>query len=183
MIPVASYRLQLTPDFGFRKAADVIPYLADLGISHIYVSPIFKSRTGSRHGYDGVDYTCLNPELGSPEDFKTLAKTVTRHGLGWIQDIVPNHMAFDGENRCLMDVLEKGRASAWAGFFDITWDHPDPAMHGRVSAPFLGNPCYQCLKNGEIDLAYRNRRFFFTYYDRSFPLRAESCREGTAQGP
>ena len=177
MIPVASYRLQLTPDFGFREAVDVIPYLADLGISHIYVSPIFKSRSGSRHGYDGVDYTCLNPELGSHEDFKALAETVTSHGLGWIQDIVPNHMAFDEENSCLMDVLEKGRASAWAGFFDITWDHPDPAMHGRVSVPFLGSHCYQCLENGEIVIAYRNKRFLFTYYDRSLPLRAESCRE------
>ena len=115
-IPSATYRLQFTPEFGFAEAGEVLPYLHDLGISDIYASPIFHARAGSRHGYDVVDPNRLNPELGSDEAFASLIEQSRRQGLGWVQDIVPNHMAYDGQNRMLMDVLENGEASPFLRF-------------------------------------------------------------------
>ncbi|HZH85174.1 MAG TPA: alpha-amylase family glycosyl hydrolase, partial [Phototrophicaceae bacterium] len=105
-IPAATYRLQFTPDFGFREAEAVLPYLHELGITDIYASPIFYARPGSQHGYDVVDPNQLNPELGSDPQFQSLSDSAQRLGFGWLQDIVPNHMAYDGRNRMLMDVLE-----------------------------------------------------------------------------
>ncbi len=101
-IPTATYRLQFNPEFGFSAAQDIVDYLKNLGISDIYASPIFKARKGSTHGYDVVDPTQLNPELGGQDAFQPLIETVHHHGLGWLQDIVPNHMAYDGQNRYLM---------------------------------------------------------------------------------
>jgi (1->4)-alpha-D-glucan 1-alpha-D-glucosylmutase len=176
-LPVATYRIQLTPDFGFREAARITGYLADLGISHLYVSPIFKARSGSRHGYDGVDPHRLNLELGSPRDFEALTGEVRAHGLGWLQDIVPNHMAFDSENEMLMDVLENGRCSQYADFFDIDWDHPDPALHGRLSAPFLGESYGSCLGNGDIKIINDAQGFSVSFYDWKLPLGIESYSE------
>ena len=122
-IPIATYRLQFNPSFGFEDARRVVPYLASLGISHIYASPIFKARSGSQHGYDIVDPNQLNPELGTEDDFERLLQAVHENGMYWIQDIVPNHMAFDYQNEMLMDVLEHGRRSNIFHFFDITWEN------------------------------------------------------------
>ena len=97
-----------------------MPYLHDLGISDIYASPIFHARSGSMHGYDIVDPNRLNPELGSEEEFASLIERARHQGLGWVQDIVPNHMAYDGQNRMLMDVLENGEASTFASIFSIS---------------------------------------------------------------
>ncbi|MBU2522657.1 MAG: malto-oligosyltrehalose synthase, partial [Proteobacteria bacterium] len=104
-IPMATYRLQFNADFGFQTAAQVISYLADLGVSDVYAAPIFKAGKGSRHGYDITDANQLNPELGDLSAFETLMATVKTYRLGWLQDIVPNHMAFDPGNPMLMDVL------------------------------------------------------------------------------
>jgi (1->4)-alpha-D-glucan 1-alpha-D-glucosylmutase len=176
-IPIATYRIQLTPDFGFREAARIVGYLADLGISHLYVSPIFKARPGSRHGYDGVDAHRLNPELGAPGEFESLTAEVRRHGLGWIQDIVPNHMAFDPDNTLLMDILENGFHSKYAGFFDIDWDHPDPVLNGRLPAPFLGDPYAHCLEHGDIKIIYDIQGFKVAFYDWTLPLRFNTYAE------
>src|SRR5205085_3847089 len=100
--PLATYRLQFNPDFGFAAANSVIDYLAALGVSTIYASPIFKARRGSTHGYDVTDPNQLNPELGSTEEFEALIATVHHHDLTWLQDFVPNHMAYDSRNRMLM---------------------------------------------------------------------------------
>src|SRR4030043_1773672 len=116
-IPTATYRLQLNPAFGFQAAQPVISYLADLGISDLYASPIFKARKGSTHGYDIVDPNQLNPELGDRKDFDELITSVKNYNLKWLQDIVPNHMAFDSENTLLMDVLEHGKKSVYFDFF------------------------------------------------------------------
>ena len=123
-IPAATYRLQFTPDFGFRDAEAVLPYLHELGITDIYAAPIFYARPGSQHGYDVVDPNQLNPELGSEQQFASLSACARRLGFGWLQDIVPNHMAYDGRNRMLMDILENGQASPFFDFFDIDWQHP-----------------------------------------------------------
>lgn len=105
-IPKATYRIQFTSQFNFDNAKAIAAYLADLGISDLYASPIFKARSGSTHGYDVVDAAQLNPELGSTESFEALVSELQSLGMGWLQDIVPNHMAYSSENAYLMDVLE-----------------------------------------------------------------------------
>ena len=117
-IPLATYRLQFNPAFGFQKAKEILSYLDELGISDIYASPVFKAKAGSPHGYDVVDLNQLNPDLGSLDELQELTEDVRRLDMGWLQDIVPNHMAFDGENQMLMDVLENGRHSEFFDFFD-----------------------------------------------------------------
>lgn len=174
-IPCATYRLQFNSEFGFRKAQAVVAYLSELGISDIYASPIFAARKGSIHGYDVVDPTRLNPDLGSQKDFQALVGAVQSHGMGWLQDIVPNHMAVDGANLMLMDVLEHGRASECYDFFDIDWDHTYESMKGRLLAPFLGRSYCECLEDGEIKVKYGETGFTVHYYQWKFPLRIESC--------
>src|SRR5262249_9760495 len=121
-VPRATYRLQLNRDFRFVDAIDIVPYLADLGVSHVYCSPYLRARSGSRDGYDIVHDGELNPEIGSRADFDRFVATLKRHGMGQIFDTVPNHMAIMGAgNAWWMDVLENGPASAHAASFDIDW--------------------------------------------------------------
>ncbi|HEY9230961.1 MAG TPA: alpha-amylase family glycosyl hydrolase, partial [Blastocatellia bacterium] len=152
--PLATYRLQFTPDFGFAAAERVMDYLAALGISTVYASPIFKARPGSTHGYDVIDPNQLNPELGTAAAFESLIATVHRHDMTWLQDFVPNHMAYDSRNRMLMDVFEKGPGSPYFAFFDILWDHLRENLRGKVIAPFLGKPYGETLESGELRLQY-----------------------------
>jgi len=173
--PIATYRLQLRPEFGFAEAARIVPYLADLGISHIYASPIFRARPGSPHGYDGVDPNALNPELGSREDWQALVRRRQATGMGWIQDIVPNHMAFYGDNGLLVDILEHGPASRYRDYFDIDWHHPSEDLEGRIMAPFLGRRYRDCLQNGDIRIVYSAEGFAAVVYgEMRFPLGLES---------
>jgi (1->4)-alpha-D-glucan 1-alpha-D-glucosylmutase len=171
--PTASYRLQLNPSFGFRAAKEIVSYLDGLGISEIYASPIFKARRGSTHGYDIVDSTQLNPELGSVSDFEELVQERTRRGIGWIQDVVPNHMAFDHDNHMLMEVLENGPCP-YFHFFDIEWNHVYESIRGRLLAPFLGRFYWESLENGEIQLRYHHAGFTINYYQLALPLKIES---------
>ncbi|MFP5261119.1 MAG: malto-oligosyltrehalose synthase [Blastocatellia bacterium] len=173
-IPVATYRLQFNSDFGFRAAKKIIPYLAELGISTVYASPIFSARKGSTHGYDVTDPNRLNGELGTSEDFDDLIETVHQHGMGWLQDFVPNHMAYDSRNWMLMDVFEKGRASAYFGFFDIVWDHIRENLRGKVIAPFLGSPYGETLEKGELTVEYRDGTFRVKYYETTYPISIKS---------
>lgn len=138
-IPTATYRIQFYSGLKFEAARKIISYLVDLGITDIYASPIFKARAGSTHGYDVVDPTQINPELGTPEDFEALVKEIKKSDMGWVQDIVPNHMAYDSQNAWLMDVLENGPDSESFDFFDIEWDGTYEDIKGRVLAPMLGN--------------------------------------------
>ncbi|HKP14291.1 MAG TPA: malto-oligosyltrehalose synthase, partial [Blastocatellia bacterium] len=172
--PLATYRLQFSPDFGFTAAKGVVDYLAALGVSTLYASPIFKARRGSTHGYDVTDPTQLNPELGAAESFDSLVRAVQQHGLTWLQDFVPNHMAYDSRNRMLMDVFEKGPGSPYYAFFDILWDHLRENLRGKVIAPFLGKPYGETLESGELSLQYGNGNFSVKYYDSVYPLRIES---------
>jgi (1->4)-alpha-D-glucan 1-alpha-D-glucosylmutase len=173
-IPTATYRLQFNSQFGFQDAACIAGYMADLGISHVYASPIFKARKGSAHGYDGVDPNQLNRELGAKSDFKALHRQLARNKIGWLQDIVPNHMAYDYANRMLMDVLRNGSSSRYYGFFDITWDQPPKIAQKRLMAPFLGRRLDRCLKNGELKLRFDDSGFVVDYYQLSLPLKMES---------
>ena len=173
-IPSATYRLQFNSSFGFREAKEILPYLTSLGISDLYASPIFKARKGSTHGYDIVDPNQLNPELGDRKDFDELITSVKNYNLKWLQDIVPNHMAFDSENALLMDVLEHGKKSVYFDFFDIDWDHPYEDIKGRVLAPFLGKVYAECLEDGEIQLHYHQGHLTINYFNLCFPVRIES---------
>ena len=173
-IPTATYRIQFSPSFGFQSATAVVPYLAELGISDLYASPIFRAAKGSLHGYDVVDSNQLNPELGGFSDLEMLAAELRKHNMGWIQDIVPNHMAMDSENAILMDIMVNGCNSRYFNFFDVDWGDPPAGPNKRLLAPFLGKFYGECLEDGEIALTYGPDGFKVAYYDLSFPLRIES---------
>jgi (1->4)-alpha-D-glucan 1-alpha-D-glucosylmutase len=151
--PRATYRLQFHAGFGFDDARRLAPYLAQLGISHVYASPFLKARPGSTHGYDITDHTALNPELGSDADFAALVETLHRHGLGLILDFVPNHMGVGGaDNPLWLDVLEWGPSSAHAGWFDIDWEPDQPYLKDKVLIPFLGDQYGVALNGGALKL-------------------------------
>ncbi|MEO1394199.1 MAG: malto-oligosyltrehalose synthase [Cyanobacteria bacterium J06634_5] len=176
-IPVATYRLQFTPDFGFVQAKEIVDYLDQLGIADIYASPIFKSRSGSQHGYDVVDQNEINPELGGPGEFDSLIEELQERGMGWLQDIVPNHMAYDGQNQYLMDVLEHGPDSRYVDYFDIEWEHSYDDIQGKVLAPMLGDFYDRCLERGEIQLSYGSDGIKVNYYGLHFPVNVESYKD------
>ena len=171
---MATYRIQLNSSFDFQMAKNIVPYLADLGISDIYASPILKARKGSLHGYDVVDPNQLNPELGTNSRFEQLIRKLKAYGMGWLQDIVANHMAFDYENQMLMDVLENGQSSQYFSFFDIEWDHPYESIKRRLLAPFLGRFYGESLEEGEIKLRYARNGFRLHYYNQVLLLKVES---------
>ncbi len=168
--PRATYRIQFTPAFGFQALRAQLEYLRDLGMSHVYASPIFGARPGSTHGYDVVAPDRTNLELGSPKDLDDLLNAVRTVGLGWIQDIVPNHMAFDQTNAMLMDALEYGEASPYFRMFDIDWNHPYENMRGKLLAPLLGRFFGDCLEQGEIRLDFSGQGFCIRYYDHRLPI-------------
>jgi (1->4)-alpha-D-glucan 1-alpha-D-glucosylmutase len=173
-IPNATYRLQFHAGFNFEAAHAIVDYLSNLGISDLYASPIFVARAGSTHGYDVVDPTQINPEVGTPEQFDTLIENLQQRQMGWLQDIVPNHMAYDSHNQYLMDVLANGADSDAIEFFDIEWDHSYESFKGRVLAPLLGGLYGECLENGEIQLAYDETGLTVNYYSLQLPVRIES---------
>lgn len=173
-IPTATYRIQFTADFGFDSARNITQYLADLGISDLYASPIFKARAGSTHGYDVVDPTQINPELGAPESFELLVQELQKRNMGWLQDIVPNHMAYDSQNQWLMDVLENGPASNYVDYFDIAWNSPFEGNQEPILVPLLGNFYGECLEKGEVQLRYDQTGLSINYYSLCIPLKLES---------
>ncbi len=154
-VPRATYRLQFHAGFRFRDAAALASYLARLGISHVYASPWLKARPGSSHGYDIVDHTALNPELGEEADFRAMCDAFRRHGLGQILDFVPNHMGVGGaDNPWWLDVLEWGSDSAFAGWFDIDWDPDRRYLTGKLLVPFLGDQYGVVLESGQLCLRF-----------------------------
>ncbi|WP_061020321.1 malto-oligosyltrehalose synthase [Bradyrhizobium sp. CCH5-F6] len=154
-IPLATYRLQLTADFDFDKAAAVVPYLKALGITHLYASPVMKARKGSTHGYDTVDHGQFNPELGGEAGFARLSEALSRHDLGLIIDFVPNHVGVHfADNPWWLDVLEWGQASPHAVSFDIDWDQLAFRARGGVLLPILGSSYGDALEGGNIELRY-----------------------------
>jgi len=173
-IPSATYRVQFNLNFRFADAEALIPYLHDLGISHLYASPRFKARRGSSHGYDVADPLRINSELGTEEEFDRLVERLHQYGMSLLLDIVPNHMAASSENPWWMDVLENGRASRYSGFFDIDWAPEgikiSAVEKGRVILPVLAAPYSEILLNQGIRLRFDDRGFFFQYEDNRFPV-------------
>ncbi|HJT96882.1 MAG TPA: malto-oligosyltrehalose synthase [Rhodanobacteraceae bacterium] len=150
-VPRATVRLQFHRDFTLDDARAVVDYYADLGISHLYASPLTAARPGSPHGYDVIDYETINPELGGMDALRRLASALRGRNMGIVLDIVPNHMAASPHNRWWNDVLLHGRASAYADHFDIDWDVPDAELRGRVLAPVLGEPLDIALGSMRLD--------------------------------
>jgi (1->4)-alpha-D-glucan 1-alpha-D-glucosylmutase len=179
-IPTATYRLQLTRDFDFEKAAEVVPYLKALGITHLYASPFMKARKGSTHGYDVVDHTKLNPELGGEAGFEKLSDTLRQHDLGLILDFVPNHVGVHyADNPWWLDMLEWGPASPHAVSFDIDWDQLPYRKRGGVLLPILGSSYGDALERGEIELRYDASEGSFScwYFEHRLPIAPERYGE------
>ncbi|HET7269984.1 MAG TPA: malto-oligosyltrehalose synthase, partial [Rubrobacter sp.] len=170
-IPRASYRLQFTEAFTFSDAAELVPYLAELGISDVYASPYLRARPGSTHGYDVVDPTSLNPELGGEEAYGRLVEALEEQGIGQLLDIVPNHMGVGSDNAWWVDVLENGPASEYASFFDIDWCPIDrKELCGKVLLPVLGDHYRAALERGELRLAFEEGSFSVNYYEHRCPI-------------
>ncbi len=172
-IPIATYRLQFNRDFTFAKATEILPYLAMLGISHVYASPYLKARPGSMHGYDIIDHNQLNPEIGTPEDFEKFVETLHQHDMGQVLDIVPNHMGVMGaDNAWWLDVLENGEASNYASFFDIDWQPLKDELQGKVLVPVLDDQYGVVLDKGDLKLVFDAEKgeFSIFFHQHRFPI-------------
>ncbi len=170
LIPRSTYRLQLNRSFGFTDATRLVPYLAKLGVGHLYLSPYLRAASGSMHGYDVVDQNELNPEIGTAAQLDQLAATLAEHGLAHLLDFVPNHMAIGSENPLWMDVLENGPSSIYAHYFDIDWKPIKEELENRVLLPLLGDQYGAVLERGELKLCYEAGGFHIQYFDRRFPV-------------
>ncbi len=177
IVPRATYRLQLRREFNFQSVVKILPYLSGLGISHLYLSPIFQARPGSAYGYDIINHGAINPELGTLEEFKALSAAARSHGLGIILDIVPNHMAvMTMGNEWWADVLENGPASKFARYFDIDWTPLRESMRNRLLVPVLESRYGDELNAGRIQLRFEKERGFFCVYygEHCFPIDPQS---------
>jgi (1->4)-alpha-D-glucan 1-alpha-D-glucosylmutase len=169
-IPTATYRLQLSRHQTFSDATELAPYLAELGVSDLYASPIFAARPGSEHGYDVLDHAKLNPELGGDRAFAGLAEALKQNDLGLLLDLVPNHMCIAGDgNARWLDVLENGPSSSSAAFFDIDWRPPKAELVGRVLLPVLSKQYGQALEE-DLRISYDEGKFHLTYDGVRLPL-------------
>jgi (1->4)-alpha-D-glucan 1-alpha-D-glucosylmutase len=168
----ATYRLQFNEGFGFDAARRIVPYLARLGISHLYASPLTKARPGSTHGYDVIDFNQLNPELGDAAGFEALVTTLHEHGMALLLDFVPNHMGVGVDNPWWLDVLEWGQDSPFAGFFDIDWEASARGVRDKLLLPVLGDQYGKVLEAGELQLGFDAAAgsFGVRYYENRFPL-------------
>lgn len=167
--PVSTYRIQFHKDFTFKDFDQIIAYLHQLGVKTIYASPILEAAPGSMHGYDTVNPHRINPEIGTMEELTAISGKLKGLGMQWIQDIVPNHMSFHPNNIWLMDVLEKGNASAYAGYFDINWSG---AVDLPLMVPFLGSTLEEAIQKNELELVERDNKIFLKYFETEWPVNA-----------
>ncbi|MBK9307932.1 MAG: malto-oligosyltrehalose synthase [Nitrospira sp.] len=173
--PLATYRLQMHAGFTLNDATAIVPYLRELGVSHCYSSPILQAAKGSTHGYDVLDHTRVNHELGGEEAFKRFNQELRTHQLGLLLDIVPNHMAIGGrESVWWWDVLENGQASRYAPYFDVEWQPPESKLHHMVMVPILSDHYGRVLDTGEIHVARHGGSFTIQYHDHVLPLAPRS---------
>jgi (1->4)-alpha-D-glucan 1-alpha-D-glucosylmutase len=166
--PVATYRVQLHAGFTFADLRQHLDYLEQLGVTTLYAAPTLAATPGSTHGYDGIDPQRVNSEIGTIAQLRELSQHLRQRGMGWVQDIVPNHLAYHPANPWITDVLEKGQQSVYADYFDIPGTNK--LFSGRLMAPFLGQPLKTILANGELRVEYRHQRLVLAYYNDHFPL-------------
>lgn len=170
-IPTATYRLQFNDTFTFIDAARIVPYLHALGITDCYASSYLRAVPGSPHGYDIVDPTMMNPDLGTEHDFRIFTDSLAQHGMGQILDVVPNHMGIAKScNTWWLDVLENGPSSNYAAFFDIDWHPVKAELEDKVLLPILGEQYGTVVESQEIILEYHEGRFFIRHYDHQLPV-------------
>ncbi|MDX1532554.1 MAG: alpha-amylase family glycosyl hydrolase, partial [Rhodothermales bacterium] len=173
-MPLATYRLQLRPGFGFQEAVGVVPYLARLGVSHLYASPYLQAAPGSAHGYDVVDPTRVSDDLGGEEGRALLVAALEAENMGHVLDIVPNHMAARAENPLWWDLLESGPWSEAARVFDVDWDTPEERVRGKILVPVLGDHFGRVLEAGELVLEREGASVRVRYHDHVLPLAPET---------
>lgn len=161
--PIATYRLQFHKDFNFNDLKNILSYLKELGIGMLYASPVFEAVPGSTHGYDGLHPHRINPEIGTYDQLKEISDELKISEIGWLQDIVPNHMGFHPKNEWLMDVLKNGKESKYAKFFDIDWKE-------KLMLPFLASSLDEAIANKELKLSIDNGKTFIQYYDSYYPI-------------
>ena len=172
-IPLSTYRLQFNRDFTFAMATELVPYLAQLGITHCYASPFLRARPGSTHGYDIIDHNAVNPEIGTRAEYEKFVNTLHQNGMGQILDVVPNHMGVMGsDNAWWLDVLENGEASKYADYFDIDWEPLKDELQGKVLIPVLGDQYGTILDRGELKLTFDREKgeFSIYYFQHRFPV-------------
>lgn len=170
--PVATYRIQFHKGFDFTAFDKISGYLQKLGVKTIYASPIFEAIPGSNHGYDVVNPNSINPEIGSLEQLMNISGKLKAAGMSWLQDIVPNHMAFHPGNKWLKDVLEKGPASKYARYFDIRWNNA--SNPGKIILPYLTEPLSDAIINHSITLVYASQKLGLQYAGNILPVNSES---------
>ncbi|PWS29467.1 4-alpha-glucanotransferase [Pedobacter yonginense] len=171
--PSTTYRIQFHKDFNFNSFEEIIPYLANLGIDTLYASPIFEAIPGSTHGYDVVNPLKINPEIGTEKQLLKISKKLKEAGISWLQDIVPNHMAFHFDNKWLMDVLENGPKSDFASFFDVNFNQAD----GKLMVPFLGEDLEDAIKHHALQLDEGDGKFVLKSGDACWPLNGETTKK------
>jgi len=169
-IPGSTYRLQANCNLPFNQIKDIISYLDQLGVTTLYCAPFFQARSGSNHGYDVVNPHVINPELGTVEDLRAISSMLKNRKMGWLQDIVPNHMAYDHTNVWLRDIFEKGIHSDFIQFFDIDWLYNDENLKGKVWMPFLDGTLTEVIAQGDIQLEYNQQGLFVNYKESNYPL-------------
>ncbi|HSP39965.1 MAG TPA: malto-oligosyltrehalose synthase [Gillisia sp.] len=169
--PDTTYRLQISPQFTFKDLDRILDYLDDLGITTIYSAPFFQAKEGSTHGYDVLDPFIINRDIGDLSHFQEISQRLVQKNMSWLQDIVPNHMAFDSKNPWLRDIFELGPRSRYYNFFDIDWDFK--GLH-KVMVPFLGDTLEEVLNKKELKLQLNQGGLFFKYYENEYPLSLET---------
>ena len=173
----ATYRWQFHQGFTFQHALGLVPYLASLGVSHVYASPFFRASPGSQHGYDVCDHNELNPEVGTREELDALVSALHAQDMQMIVDFVPNHMGIsDPENQWWMDVLENGPASPYARYFDVEWQPLKRELENKVLLPILGDQYGRVLERGELRLHFENGVFSLQCPAARLPVAARSTR-------
>ena len=176
----STYRFQFHKDFTFRHLGQLLSYLEKLGIGAVYASPVFTAVPGSNHGYDGLDPHTINPEIGTEEELLEISARLKQLQMGWLQDIVPNHMAFDPRNPWICDILEKGPQSLYSDFFDLPWS--GNFFQGRLMVPFLGAPLPEMAAKGTLKIVYKEQRLVFDCSGSAFPLQPLTYNEVIGDG-
>ena len=177
-VPLATYRVQMHAGFGFDAAAEVADYLRDLGVTHLYSSPYLQAGKGSTHGYDVLDHSKPNDELGGVEGHARLCEALGKAGLGQILDIVPNHMSIASrDNKWWWDVLENGQSSRYAGYFDVDWQPIEAKLRDTVLMPILGDHYGREVDAGHVQLQRTGGTFTFKYFDHVMPVAPRSLKE------
>ncbi|WP_255404596.1 malto-oligosyltrehalose synthase [Mucilaginibacter sp. MD40] len=174
--PVSTYRIQFHKDFTFSQLDAIIPYLKQLGVKTLYASPIFSAVPGSNHGYDGTDPLTINPEIGTLNELRNVSRKLKEAGISWLQDIVPNHMAFHHHNEWLMDLLKNGPESKYKNYFDQSLAE-GTLFHGPIMVPFLGDDLQTVIDSGELKLINKDNNYFFSYADQEWPVNNHSVKE------